>query len=106
VRADLDETDVARIALGQTAWITADAFGNRRFRGTVSEIGAQLGRKNFRREDPEERIDTKILEVLIDLDDAQLPVGLPVDVIFEAPGKALGILDSTDPSGTPIDSDG
>jgi hypothetical protein len=47
-----------------------------------------LGRKNFRRENPEERLDTKVLEVLIDLDDSRLPIGLPVDVIFEAPRMA------------------
>jgi len=88
VRADVDETDVARVSLGQTAWVTADAFKNKRFRGTVTKISMQLGRKNFRRENPEERLDTKILEVLLDLEDARLPVGLPVDVIFEAPRTA------------------
>jgi len=88
VRADVDETDVGRISPGQTAWVTADAFKNKRFRGTVARISSQMGRKNFRRENPEERLDTKVLEVLIDLDDARLPIGLPVDVIFEAPRAA------------------
>jgi HlyD family secretion protein len=84
VRADIDETDVAQIALGQTAWVTADAFRDKRFRGSVSHIGAQLGRKNFRNDNPEERVDNKILEVLIDLDaGAPLPIGLPVDIKFD-----------------------
>jgi multidrug resistance efflux pump len=81
VRADIDEADVAQIALGQTVWITVDAFRDRRFRGTVAQIGYQLGRKNFRNDHPEERVDTKILEVMIDLESGvQLPIGLPVDI--------------------------
>ena len=81
VRADVDESDVAQIGLHQTVWITADAFPGKRFRGTVAQIGFQLGRKNFRNNNPEERLDTKILEVLIDLEPgARLPIGLPVDI--------------------------
>ena len=85
VRADVDEANVAQVAIGQTVSVTADAFRGKRFRGTVARIAAQLGRKNFRSDRPEERLDTKVLEVLIDLDpDARLPIGLPVDVIFDA----------------------
>jgi HlyD family secretion protein len=81
VRADVDEADVANIAVGQTVWVTADAYTGKRFRGVVSQISGQLGRKNFRTGDPDERVDTNILEVLIDLaPDTQLPIGLPVDV--------------------------
>jgi HlyD family secretion protein len=84
VRADIDQADVANIGLHQNVWVTADAFRGKRFRGTVSHIGAQLGRKNFRNETPEERVDTKILEVLIDLEpDAGLPIGLPVDITLD-----------------------
>jgi HlyD family secretion protein len=81
VRADVDESDVAQIDLHQIVWITADAFPGKRFRGTVAQIAFQLGRKNFRNNNPEERLDTKILEVLIDLEpNARLPIGLPVDI--------------------------
>jgi HlyD family secretion protein len=81
VRADIDETDVAQIAIGQAVWITADAFRDKRFQGTVAQVGTQLGRKNFRNDNPEERVDNKILEVLIDLEpSAELPIGLPVDI--------------------------
>ena len=81
VRADIDEADVAEIALGQTVWVTADAFPGKRFRGSVEQIGVQLGRKNFRNDNPDERIDTKILEVMIGLEPGvQLPIGLPVDI--------------------------
>ena len=96
VRADIDQADVANVAVGQTAWITADAYGDKRFRGTVVRLGVQLGRKNFRSDDPNERVDTRILDVLIDLDPAaKLPVGLPVDIVFDRAGtKAMPQLES------------
>jgi HlyD family secretion protein len=71
VRMDLDERDVARIAVGASAFATADGFPGRRFAGRVAELGRRMGRKNVRSDDPIERIDTKILEVVIDLDDAK-----------------------------------
>lgn len=90
VRADIDQVDVSRVAVGETAWITADAFGGKRFHGSVVRIGSQLGQKNFRTETPEERVDTRVLEVLINLDaGVRLPIGLPVDVIFDSAGKAV-----------------
>lgn len=71
VRMDLDERDVGRVVVGAPAFVTADAFPGRRFSGKVMEIGHRMGRKNVRSDDPIERIDTKILEVLLDLDDAK-----------------------------------
>jgi multidrug resistance efflux pump len=69
VRMDVDERDVARIALGAKAFATSTAFPGRRFNGKVVEIGKRMGRKNVRTDDPVERIDTKILEVVFQLDD-------------------------------------
>jgi multidrug resistance efflux pump len=84
VRVDVDETDVARVHVGQAAWMRADAFGERRFTGRVVRVGQALGRKNLRTEEPTERVDTKILETLVELDAGQtLPVGLRVDAFLE-----------------------
>jgi HlyD family secretion protein len=81
VRAEIDETDVARIHVGLAAWVRADAYGERRFTGKIVRIGQTLGRKNVRTDEPTERVDTKVLETLIELDPGQaLPVGLRVDV--------------------------
>jgi ABC exporter DevB family membrane fusion protein len=80
VRADLDEVDVARIRQGQRAYLKADAYGERQFWGRVVRVGQVLGRKNIRTEEPVERVDTKVLETLIELDPGQiLPPGLRVD---------------------------
>ncbi|BDC51354.1 hemolysin secretion protein D [Bryobacterales bacterium F-183] len=81
VRMDVDENDIARIAVGRSAWVIAPAYGaTRKFTGKVVEIGQALGRKNVRTDEPTERVDVKILETLIELDPGQtLPVGLRVD---------------------------
>jgi HlyD family secretion protein len=53
--------------------------------GKVAEIGRRMGRKNVRTDDPTERIDTKILEVVIDLDEpGTLVPGLRVTSFVEA----------------------
>ena len=80
VRVDIDETDVAKVRLGDRAYVAADAFGNRKFWGHVVRIGQEMGPKNLRTDEPTERVDKKILETLIQLDDGnELPIGLRVD---------------------------
>jgi len=39
VQANIEETDIARVHVGQPAIVTIDVFGNRQFNGYVSEIG-------------------------------------------------------------------
>jgi ABC exporter DevB family membrane fusion protein len=83
VRVDVDETEVARIRDGQAAYVTADAFGGRRFEGRVVRVGQVLGKKNVRTDEPSERVDTKILETLVELNDGgELPLGLRVQAFI------------------------
>jgi HlyD family secretion protein len=80
VRVDVDETDVGKLRVGQSAYVTADAYGKRKFWGQVVRVGQQLGPKNVRTDEPTEKVDTKILETLVELDrQANLPDGLRVD---------------------------
>jgi hypothetical protein len=80
VRIDVDEHDIGAVALGQRAYVTAAAYGDRRFEGRVIRVSRILGRKNIRTDEPRERVDMKILEVLVELDEgASLPIGLRVD---------------------------
>ncbi len=83
VRVDVDETDVSKVRMGQKAYVTADAFGTQRFWGHVVRVGQQLGPKNVRTDEPTEKVDTKILETLVELDPGvQLPDGLRVDAFI------------------------
>jgi HlyD family secretion protein len=87
VRVDVDETDVGKIRLGQRAYVTADAYGNEKFWGQVVRVGQQLGPKNVRTDEPTEKVDTKILETLVELDsNANLPDGLRVDAFIVPEG--------------------
>jgi HlyD family secretion protein len=83
VRVDVDETDIGRIQVGQRAYVSAQAYGEQKFSGRVVRISQMLGKKNIRTEEPTERIDTKILETLIELDEGtKLPAGLRVNTFI------------------------
>jgi len=90
VRVDVDETDVSKVRLGQRAYVTADAYGKQKFWGRVVRVGQQLGPKNVRTDEPTEKVDTKILEILVELDGGlELPDGLRVDAFVLPEGEAL-----------------
>ncbi len=85
VRLDVDETDVAHLRVGEPAFVTAEAYGTQKFTGHIIRVGGILGRKNLRTDEPSERVDTKILETLMELDRGQkLPLGLRVDAYVQA----------------------
>lgn len=86
VRVEVDEADVGKVGPGAPGWVSASAFGDRRFEGRVIRVGQSLGRKQLFTEEPRERVDTKVLEVLLELEPAaRLPIGLRVDATIEAP---------------------
>jgi multidrug resistance efflux pump len=79
IRAELDEADVASIAVGKTAYATADAFGDRKFPIRITRITRELGRKTVRDDDPRARVDTRVLEVMGAFESSpgeSLPLGL------------------------------
>jgi multidrug resistance efflux pump len=83
IRVDVDELDLGKVKPGQRVFGTCDALSGRRFDGTVVEVAQTMGRKNFRTDRPTERADTKILEVVVALDDGRdLPVELQMAVWF------------------------
>lgn len=83
IRAEIDEADVAAIAVGQPAYATADAYGDRRFPVRITRITHELGRKTVRDDDPRARVDTRVLEVTAAFEGApgvELPLGLRMSV--------------------------
>lgn len=80
VRMEIDERDVAAVHQGQRGWVTAEAFGDQRFSGRIVRIAPMFGRKKLFVDQPVERIDTKVLEALMELEPGtSLPIGLRVD---------------------------
>jgi len=91
IRLDIDETDVAQLRVGEPAYVTAEAYGSQKFTGHIIRVGHILGRKNVRTDEPSERVDTKILEALVQLDPGQkLPLGLRVDAYVQASDTSKG----------------
>lgn len=87
VRAEVDETDVGRITVGQRVEVVADAFPDKKFNGTVSRVSSRMGAKQVQTGRPADRVDAKVLQVTIDLDaGVKLPVGLRVDAYFLGAG--------------------
>lgn len=87
VRAEIDEDDVGRLALGQEAAITSDAYPGRMFTGKVIEIGQRVGQRSITLEDPSKISDAKILETKIAMPEAvksDLKLGMTVDIRIDA----------------------
>ena len=83
IRVDVDEMDIGRVWMGQEVYAMASAFAEQRFAGRVIHIEPTLGRKNFRTDRPTEKMDTRVQEVVVELDDAdEIPLELQMDVWF------------------------
>ena len=87
VRVDVDESDVNKVRVGQSAYVRADAYGNQKISGHVVQVGRLLGPKTIRTHEPTERVDRKFMETVVELEPgAQLPVGLRVDAFILTDG--------------------
>lgn len=67
VVAEVYETDIQKVRLGQSAVITSNAFSGE-LRGQVTDIGLQVGRQNIFDINPQVDTDNKVVEVKIRLD--------------------------------------
>ena len=85
IRMDLDERDLSRVTVGAAALARAVAAPDVDHPASVTEIGRRMGRKNVRTDDPVDRNDTKVLEVVLTLQGApSLIVGQRVTVYVAA----------------------
>ena len=88
VRAEIDETDIGKIRLGQRAAIRCDGFQGQTFYGRVQRISGGLGKKKIQTDNPTEKIDTDVLESFVEVDPGSpLRVGLRVDVYVQLAKK-------------------
>ena len=79
-RTQIDEADIARVAKGARAYVTAPAYPGRRFGGEVTDVSPRLGAKTIESGAPTEKRDASVLDVLVTLDPGTvLPIGLRVD---------------------------
>jgi HlyD family secretion protein len=83
--AEVYETDIARIQVGQSATVTSRALP-RPLGGKVARIGNMIFKNDVLNVDPAARADARVVEVWIDLDDgtaAERLTNLTVDIIID-----------------------
>ena len=90
VKADVDETDVVDVRVGQTATITVDALPDTSFLGTVTEVGNSATRETGGQATGETNFD---VEVLFDKTVLEARPGMTADVEIEVKraDKALAV---------------
>lgn len=64
VVAEVYETDIAKVRIGQSAIISSEVFAGK-LKGTVTDVGLQVGRQNIFNIDPNADTDRKVVEVKI-----------------------------------------
>jgi HlyD family secretion protein len=82
--AEVYETDIGRVSVGQTATITSRAL-QRPLTGKVMRIGSMVYKNDVLNVDPAARADARVVEVWIELDDAgptERLTNLTVDVVI------------------------
>ncbi len=83
LRVEVDEADVGSLFPNQRIRATAKGLGNMKLRGQVTRIGNRMGRKRLFTDLPDERLDTRVLEVWVQLHGtAAIPVGYRFKVEF------------------------
>lgn len=81
VRAEIDETDIGRVAVGQAVQVSADGFPGVVAESRLVEVKQQMGPKKLIPTDPSKIVDYKVLDVEIELPAASpFPIKLPVTV--------------------------
>jgi len=89
VRAEVEERDVAKIYLGQSAVVKSDAFPNRTFDVRVATIAKALGAPQLSSHNRRKQANVDVLDVVLDLEDSvPLLPGMRVDVLFREAATA------------------
>ncbi len=81
VRAYVEELNALKISVGDSVQVSADGLPNQKFKGTVVFMASWMDEKQHRTHKPNELLDVKTREILVELKNAEnLVVGLPVEV--------------------------
>jgi HlyD family secretion protein len=86
VRAEVTESELPSVRLGQAARIVPEADQSKSYPGVVLRQAALFGARKLQSDDPAERTDERVVEVVVSADGAPLLVGQRVLVKFERTG--------------------
>jgi HlyD family secretion protein len=73
--AEVYETDIGRVKVGQKATLRSAAFAGE-LGGKVDRIGMKIGKQDVMGTDPIARTDARVVEVHVKLDDSAAAAGL------------------------------
>ena len=89
-RAEIVESDIPNIAVGQAVEITPEGDPSKVYVGAVLRRAAVFGARKLASDDPSQRSDERVVEVVVTAGDAPLLIGQRVLVKFMKPGQTAG----------------
>jgi len=89
-RAEIVESDIPNITVGQAVEITPEGDPTKVYIGEVMRRAAVFGARKLASDDPSQRSDERVIEVVVSAGDAPLLIGQRVLVKFMKPGETAG----------------
>lgn len=89
-RAEIVESDIPNVTPGQQVEITPEGDPSKIYVGTVLRRAAVFGARKLASDDPSQRSDERVVEVVVTAGDAPLLIGQRVLVKFMKPGQTAG----------------
>ena len=89
-RAEIVESDIPNVTAGQAVEITPEGDPSKVYVGAVLRRAAVFGARKLASDDPSQRSDERVVEVVVTAGDAPLLIGQRVLVKFMKPGQAAG----------------
>lgn len=91
VRAEIVEADLPNVTIGQEVEIQPESDPNKTYVGKVLRRAAVFGARKLASDDPSQRSDDRVVEVVVSADGAPILVGQRVLVKFMKPGQKAGV---------------
>jgi len=88
VRAEIAEAALASVNVGQEAELAPESDSSKIYRGHVLRRAQMFGARKLQSDDPSEKTDERVVEVVVSADTAPFLIGQRVLVKFMKPGKA------------------
>ncbi|OYX47609.1 MAG: hypothetical protein B7Y90_12440 [Alphaproteobacteria bacterium 32-64-14] len=88
VRAEVEERSINSVTVGQKVEIVPESDQQSTYQGEVIRIAGVMGSRKLRSDDPSERADERVVEVVVNAESAPVLVGQRVLVKFLKPGAA------------------
>ncbi|WP_297509612.1 HlyD family secretion protein [uncultured Caulobacter sp.] len=91
VRAEIVEADIPNVAIGQEVEIQPESDPDKAYVGKVLRRASVFGARKLASDDPSQRSDERVVEVVVSADGSPLLVGQRVLVKFMKPGQKAGV---------------